>query len=79
MEKAQDTEEWVSDIKKWMLSETQVNNANAKEYLNYYWANKFFIEDNLLRVRIQYRGKPSRVCVVLPSTKINRVNTFQCT
>jgi hypothetical protein len=73
MEKAQDAEEWISDIKKWMLNGTQVNNANAKRYLNYYWANRFFIEDNLLWVRIRYRGEPSRVCVVLPSTEINRV------
>jgi hypothetical protein len=73
MEKAQDTEEWISDIKKWMLNGVPVNNANAKRYLNYFWANRFCIEDNLLWVRIQYRGKPSRVCVVLPCTKINRV------
>jgi hypothetical protein len=73
MGKAQDTKEWISDIKKWILNGTPVNNANAKIYLNYYWANRFFIEDDLLWVRIQYRGEPSRVCVVLPSSKVTRV------
>jgi hypothetical protein len=73
MEKAQDAKEWISEIKKWMLNGTLVINANAKRYLNYYWANRFFIEDNLLWVRIQYRGESLRVCVVLPSTEINRV------
>ena len=73
MEKALDAEEWISDIKKWMLNGVPVNNAKAKSYLNYYWANRFFIEDDLLWVRIQYRGEPSRVCVVLPSTEVNRV------
>jgi hypothetical protein len=56
-----------------MLNGTKVNNANAKKYSNYYLANSFFIQDNLLWVRVQLRGKLSRVCVVLPSTKINRV------
>jgi hypothetical protein len=74
MEKDQDAEEWISDIKKWMLNGTQANNANAKRYLNYYWANRFFIQDNLLWVRIQNRGEPTRVCVVLPSAEINREN-----
>jgi hypothetical protein len=27
MEKAQDAEEWISDIKKWMLNGVPVNNA----------------------------------------------------
>ena len=42
IEKAQDAEEWISDIKKWMLNGVPVNNAKAKSYLNYYWANRFF-------------------------------------
>ncbi len=29
MEKAQDAEEWISDIKKWMLNGIPVNNAKA--------------------------------------------------
>jgi hypothetical protein len=56
-----------------MVNGTQINNANAKKYLNYYWANRFFIKDNLLWVRIQYIKESSRVCVLQPSTKINRV------
>ncbi len=35
MKKAQNEEEWISDVKKWMLSGTQVNNANAKKYFIY--------------------------------------------
>jgi hypothetical protein len=56
IKKAQDAKEWISDIKNWMLNGVPVNNANSKRYLNYYWANRFFIEDYLLWVRIQYRG-----------------------
>ena len=44
MEKAQDSEEWISDIKKWMLNGVPVFNKNAKRYLNYYWANRLLLE-----------------------------------
>jgi hypothetical protein len=73
MEKAQDAKELLSNNKKWMLNRTQVNSANAKRYLNYYWANIFFIKDNHLWVRTQYKGEPLGVCVVLPSSEVNRV------
>jgi hypothetical protein len=73
MKKAQNEEEWISDVKKWMLSGTQVNNANAKKYFIYNWANTFFSKDNLLWVRIPYRGEPSRDFTVLPSTEMNKV------
>jgi hypothetical protein len=36
MEKAQDAEEWISDIKKWMHNVVPVNNAKAKSYFKYY-------------------------------------------
>ena len=81
MEKTHDLEDWISDIKKWMLNGTQVNNANVKKYLNYYWANRFFIEDNLLLVRIQYRGEPYGVWYLgkqILGTSCNHVCMINC-
>lgn len=72
-EKAQDPEEWISDINKWMLNGTQVSNIKAKTYLNYYWANRSFLEYNLFWVGLQYWGEQLRVCLVLPPSEIDKV------
>jgi hypothetical protein len=45
----------------------------AISYMKNYWNNIFFIEDNLLWVKIKIRGEPARVCLVLPNHKINEV------
>ena len=59
--------------KKWMLNGTQVSNIKAKTYLNYYWANRSFLEYNLFWVGLQYWGEQLRVCLVLPPSEINKV------
>ena len=73
MEKLQNEETWIKEIKAFMLNNTPIQDHKAKLCMNYYWANRFFIENNLLWVRFQYRGEPSRVCLVLPSTKVKEV------
>ncbi len=45
----------------------------AIRYMKNYWNNRFFIEDDLLWVRIKIRAEPARVCLVLPSHKIKEV------
>jgi hypothetical protein len=33
----------------------------------------FFIEDNILWVKIQTKGEPTRVCVVIPQNQIQEI------
>ena len=74
MEKTHDLEDWIFDIKKWMLNGTQVNNANVKKHLNYYWANRFFIyysvfQDHLVKTRLIF-NKP--ICKISSFNKVIR-------
>jgi hypothetical protein len=69
MEKAQDSEEWISDIKKWMLNSVPAHNENAKQYLNYYWANRLLLEDNLLCQNPIQRRTIKSLCSSAKSTK----------
>jgi len=73
LEKEQQNEEWIKQIKAWMLNGTECTDSTAKFLMKHYWANNIFIEDNVLWVRIKYRGEPSRVCLVLSESRVIEV------
>jgi hypothetical protein len=69
----QDKEPWIKEIKDWMMTGSECKTPTAISYMKNYWNNRFFIEDDLLWVRIKIRGEPARVCLFLPSHKIKEV------
>ena len=70
---AQNDTVWIKQVKSNMLNNTLVTDEKAKICLRNYGGNRFFIENDLLWVRFQYRGEPHRVCLVLPESKVNQV------
>ena len=71
IEKDQNSEEWIKQVKSWMLNGHPCSEPVAKT-VQLYLKQKFFIEDNILWIRVQYRGEPSRVCLVLPQKSVNK-------
>jgi len=71
MEKDQNQEEWIRQIKGWLLNGTSCSNPRARNAMTTYMKNKLFIEDNLLWIRITNRNEPSRSCLVLPDNRIH--------
>jgi hypothetical protein len=65
-------EPWIKEIKDWMMTRLECKMQIAISYIKNYWNNRFFIEDNLLWVRIKIRGEPAQVCLVLPNHKITK-------
>lgn len=53
-----------------MLTGAECKSTSAISYKKNYWNNQFFIEDDLLWVRIKIRGELARVCLDLPNHKI---------
>ena len=72
LQKNQNKEEWIREIKAWMLNGTPCKNKTAQNAMKNYWANKFFIEDDLLWTRFKYKGEPSRVCLVIPRNMVGQ-------
>ena len=60
LQRNQNKEEWIKEIKAWMLNVTPYKNRTAQNAMKNYWANKFFIKDDLLWTRFKYRGEPLR-------------------
>jgi hypothetical protein len=56
-----------------MMTGSECKMQTAISYMKNYWNNRFFIEDDLLWVRMKIRGEPARVCLVLPIHKIIEV------
>ena len=73
MEKDQNREEWIRQLKDWRLNGTECSHPTAKVSTKDYLSKMFFIEDDILWVRIQTKGEPTRVCVVLPQNRIQEV------
>ena len=73
MVKAQEEEIWIKEIKSYMLNHTPIKDQNAKLLMNHYWGNRFFIDNDLLWTRLNYRGEPARVCLVIPRSKVNDI------
>ncbi len=67
------TSNWIKEIKDWMMTGSECKTPTAISYMKNYWNNRFFIEDDLLWVRIKIRGEPARVYLVLSSHKIKEV------
>jgi hypothetical protein len=70
LEPDQDQGPWIKEIKNWMLTGAECKSTSAISYKKNYWNNQFFIEDDLLWVRIKIRGELARVCLDLPNHKI---------
>ena len=73
MEKDQDREEWIKQLKTWRLNGSECTHPTAKLLTKDYLSKMFFIEDDILWVRIQTKGEPTRVCVVLPKTRVQEI------
>ncbi len=73
IKKDQNQEEWIRQLKDWRLNGTECSNPTAKVLTKDYLSKMFFIEDNILWVRIQTKGEPTQVCVVLPQNRIQEV------
>ncbi len=69
----QDQEPWIKKIKDWMINGSECKTTSAISYMKTYWRNQYFIEDDLLWVRIKVRGEPALICLVLPSHKIAEI------
>ena len=69
----QNQEPWIKEIKAWMTTGVECKSALGKDLMKNYWQNMFFIEEDLLWVRIQYKGEPTRVCLVVPDAKVQDV------
>ncbi len=66
MEKDQDQEEWIRQLKHWRLNVTECTHPTARILTKDYLSKMFFIKDNLVWVQVQTKGEPTRVCVVIP-------------
>ncbi len=71
MEKDKELEEWTRQHKQWRLNETECMHPTARILTKDYLSEMFFIKDNLLWVRVQTKGEPTRVCVVIPRNQIH--------
>ncbi len=56
-----------------MMTGSECKTPTAISYMINYWNNRFFMEDDLLWVRIKIRGEPARVCLVWPGHKLKEV------
>ncbi len=59
LEKDQDP--WIKEIKDWMMTGSECKTPTDISYMKNYWKYRFFIEDDLLWVRIKIRGESARV------------------
>ncbi len=73
MEKNQVWEEWIKQLQTWRLNGTECTHPTAKSLSKDYLSKMFFIKDDLLWVRVQTKGEPTRLCVVLPHNWIQDI------
>ena len=73
MEKDQNQEEWIRQLKDCRLNGTECSHPTAKILTKDYLSKMFFIEDDILWVRIQTKGEPTRVCVMIPQNRIQEI------
>ena len=73
MVRAQEEEVWIKEIKSHMLNHPPIKDQIAFLLINQYWGNRFFIDNDLLWTRLNYRGEQARVCLVIPRSKVNNI------
>jgi hypothetical protein len=73
MEKDQNQEECIRQLKNWRLNGTEFSHPTAKILIRDYLSKMFFIKDDILWVRIQTKGKPTQVCTVIPQNQIQEI------
>jgi hypothetical protein len=73
MEQDQDCEEWIKQLKNWRLNGSECTHPTAKTLTKDNLSKMFFIKDVILWVRIQTKGEPTQVCVVIPQNGIQEI------
>ena len=65
---AQENEKWIRECKRSLLTGVQPTDQYAIQFLARTPPENLFIDDNLLWYKIQYKGEPERVCLVIPES-----------